>query len=315
MGFNGPPKAKVVEKENSPLATEGGVETREKSGEAFRQTVEAGIREALDIIRDRFEHAENPLDNLAFHNTRHTEGVIERMKMILVALQAEERVALLGELVAAYHDIVQKYDVVDGMRKRNIGANEQESDAELFAYMQARQQVFSKEDVMIVNETIEEATTPDWNVTNKTVFQPNQSRYSGDIARALAFADLGTAGMEEPDAYIVDGNNLFREENIDIADALQNPDLLTDTQRESFTKRMLAWTSSQPSFAEGRKNLLDVELGSLPEEKAKAVKELFLHFDRNIRRAEQNVTHREKMSFEELAQDFGYKVPSLVSVG
>jgi len=293
----------------------------------FEKAIEGGISKALTTISQRFEYSENPLDNLAFHNTQHTKGVIERTKKILEAMGASDRLVRLGEFIAANHDTVQEYEIIvdenSGVKKRNrfVEKNEDASAEEAVAYMRTYPAIFDDEDMETVREAIQ-ATIPGFDKEKKTVMQPNllesidaaiaeqrlMTSASELVARALALADLGTAGMEEPDSFIHDGDAVFREENIDVLEALQHSHSLSDEQKEVLMKRMLNWTESQTVFARGREASLDKELEGLPEDMERSVRRLFVHFDANIQRAQSKVDRRKLMTFEELVRDFGYEI-------
>lgn len=293
----------------------------------FEKAIEDGIIKALTVISQRFEYSENPLDNLAFHNTQHTKGVIERTKKILEAMGATDRLVRLGEFIAANHDTVQEYEITvdanSGVKKRSrfIEKNEDASADEAIAFMRTYPSIFDEEDMETVREAIQ-ATIPGFDMGKRTVIQPNllesidaatvQERLmtsaSELVTRALALADLGTAGMEEPDSFVHDGDAIFREENIDVLEALQHLQSLSDVQKETFMKRMLDWTTNQIAFAQGREASLDKELEGLPEDMERSVRKLFTHFDANIQRAQSKVDRRKLMTFEELVRDFGYEI-------
>ena len=290
----------------------------------FEEAIKDGITAALANISQRFEHAENPLDNLAFHNTQHTKSVIERTKKILEAMGVNKGLVMLGEFIAAHHDTVQDYSVSekDGkkMRARFIEKNEEASIEEAVVYMRANPSVFDEEDIEIVREAIQ-ATIPRYDVEKKTIKQPHllesveaammRQRLMTDkselVTRAIALADLGTAGMDDSESFVHDGNAIFQEENIDITEALQHPKSLSNAQKESFQKRMLDWTANQIFFAKGREALFDKELEGLPEKMERNVRALFTEFGSNIQRAQAKADIRKTMSFEDLVRDFGYK--------
>lgn len=284
--------------------------------------IKLGSEKALAGIKEKFELAPGAKDKLSFHNTEHTQGVIGRTEKILKALGASEKDVELGRLAAAFHDTVQGWEenVVDdgsnkkSVRKRFAGDNESKSAEEAVSFMEGvngelGQPIFSGEDEERMKEAIA-ATIPGFNSEKSTVMQPNLSAESSPVARALALADLGTAGMEGPDSYLAEGDKLFREENLDIMDALSKPEGLTDDQKEYFRTRMVNWSKFQSKFAKGRKELLDSELAGLPEQGKEAVKELFSKFDDSILAAEQVAAVREKMGFSELLTEFGYKEPT-----
>lgn len=299
-----------------------GVEGRRSS---FEHAVEEGTREALHLIHERFEEAANPRDKLDFHNTHHTEGVIRRTKKILEAIRAVEpksvtpRMIQLAGLIASGHDTVQAYDVdliedeghTKLVRKRHVGENEQASAQELIARVTEigtktrAGSALTKKDEEILREAID-VTVPDFSPELQTITQPHLSEQSSLIARAVALADLGGAGMDGPDVFLREGDALFREEQIDITEALRTPGNLSEDDRDYFKKRMLAWSESQSTFAEGRKTLFEQEIAGLSEKVQNTVRVLFSHFDESVTRSLLKTKEREGMSFEALARDMGY---------
>lgn len=302
---------------------EAGQESIDKLRE---KAVMQGAEEAQMKIKQRFE---NPLDEknyLPFHDRAHTESVMSRTERILDAIQkvgpdlVSDKDVQNGILAAAFHDTVNSSEeniVRDGdrtkiMRKRFTGNNEQKSADEAVEFMgqaatESKAYIFSKNDVAIVREAIA-ATVPDFNPEKKTVVQPNLKEESSIVARALALADLGTAGMDGPKKFLKEGDDLFREENLDIAKALLKPEQIDEAQKDYFRQRMLGWTKFQPAFARGRKELLDDELRGFPEKAKDAIKKLFDKFDLSIQAAGERAKRREEMSCEEIARDMGYKI-------
>jgi hypothetical protein len=225
-----------------------------------------------------------------------------------------EKDVALGVLAAAFHDVVQEWqeNQIDGkvMRQRFVVANEQASahEAELFLSTLKNvvgERVFSDEDIATVVDAIG-GTIPDFSVEHKTVIQPNITEKSLLLARVLALADLGAAGMDGASAFLQEGNSLFREENLDMVRSLEYPESVTDEEKARYQKRMIAWSNFQPAFAAGRKKLLDQELRGMPETAQASVKKLFGKFDEAILAATERAQARAKMSFEELAIDMGF---------
>lgn len=297
-----------------------GFEGKERPPFSFDQAIEIGVRSAEDIIRKRFEQAATPEGNLAYHNTQHTEGVIRRTKEILEAVArvdqaaATERLEKLGKLAAAWHDTVQDYSVEsveDGaftkkILKRFVTKNEHKSAEEAIEHMRAMGDVFSDEDEELVRSAIE-VTIPAFS-PEKGVVQPNLTSESALVARAVALADLGAAGMDGPEHFLHEGDAIFREDTIDISEALQHSENLSDDQKAFFRSRMIGWSEGQEKFAITRKANLDAELEGLSEEEQAAVKKLFNTFDESIEGARAQTERRKEMSFEDLARDFGYTV-------
>ncbi|MHB8913833.1 MAG: hypothetical protein ACYC4I_02375 [Minisyncoccota bacterium] len=297
-----------------------GFEGKERPPFSFDQAIEKGMMSARDLIKKRFEQAATPEGNLEYHNTRHTESVIRRTKEILTAIArvqqdaAHERLEKLGELAAAWHDTVQEYEVVpvaDGVftkkiLKRFVIKNEHKSAEEAVEFMRSARGAFSDEDEELVRSAIE-VTIPDFS-PEKGVMQPNLTSESTLVARAVALADLGAAGMDGPEHFLPEGDAIFREDNVDISEALHHPEDLSDEQKAFFKSRMIGWSEGQEKFAITRKANLDAELEGLSEEEQVAVKNLFNTFDESIEGARAQTERRKEMSFEDLARDFGYKV-------
>lgn len=297
----------------SPITTEA-VESRD-------EIVNQGVNEALEGIRQKYEVSENLRENLPYHNTEHTQGVINRVNTILKTIQenAPESVSdkdiELAVLAAAFHDTVQNWEEkVDGSivkRQRFAGQNEDDSAGLAVGFMteqnlKAGQDIFSPQDKEIVGEAIR-ATVPGWNPEAGTVIQPNLTAESSLVARAIALADVNTAGIEGPQALLYDTANLFREDNLDILDAIASGQSLSDEQKQSYRDRMMAWIRTQSGFIQGRKQLLDSELVGIPEEALEAVKALFNKFDETVERIKEVTNECEKMEFEELAFELGYE--------
>ncbi len=287
---------------------------------SFEQAINLGIQHALKRVKERFEQAENPLDRLDYHNSAHTTAVIERTKKILRTVEEavpgslSERLIGLGEYIAANHDTVQEYEIVtresDGaqIRRRFAQRNETASaDEALEDIHKINPDLLTAEEKDLVRRAID-VTVPDYDPKLGTVIQPNLTPESSLVIRALALADLGAAGMDEYEAFAEEGNANFREENIDIAQAVAEPQNVSEEQKTAFTKRMLAWSETQRRFAEGRKAMLDTELAGLPEEAQRAVAGLFTHFNENIQHAQARTEVRNTLPFEELIRDFGYPV-------
>ncbi len=292
---------------------------------SFKEAIAAIKQQALRLIKERFEKDPYDVDTLDFHNTRHTEGVIRRTEAILNAIRnvdtqvVSEKDILLGGLAAAWHDTVQKYhveEVSDGsntkkIRRRHTIENEHASAEEAIVHMaeickkRGTPSLFTEDDEAVIREAID-VTIPGFDLERKTVIQPHLKPESHVVTRAVALADIGTSGMEDLDAFLQDGDAVFREENIDIREVLKNKEMISDAQKEFFRQRMIAWNEGQKKFVEGRKALLDTELKGLSDVTKAAVQQLFKRFDENIEGMKEKITQRKDMSFEELTKDMGY---------
>lgn len=294
---------------------------------SFELVINTGIENALSAVEKQYGH-------LPFHNREHTEAVMRRTERILRVIKEHnpplvtDRDILLGKFAAAFHDRYQisipvsSVDKDTGltkvMRSRAIQGNEGVSAYDAIQFMDRvnemqQPDMFSGDDMKLIGEALQ-GTTPGFNPDKKTVVQPLIEKGSSLITYALALADLGDAGMDGPDAFVNAGVNLFREENLDVEEAIknatdkENPVALTDQQKEFFKKRMLAWSGFQPSFAQGRNELFEQEIAVFPDETKAILRQEFSKFGESMAAAQKKHGDREKMSFEDLARDFGYKI-------
>jgi hypothetical protein len=290
-----------------------------RAGINARNCIDAGIAYALSLIRSRYETNSDPDNDMPFHCAAHTAGVIRRTGALLRAMDAAEREHRLGRIAAAFHDTVQRWvprPLSDGriLRSRCTGQNEADSAAEAVGWMlQGSIKDFDEHDGLLVTQAIL-ATVPGWDAANETVSQPNLTPNSPVVVRAVALADLGTAGMEAA-AFVETGDQLFREENLDIARALRaantHPGLPADAI-ENYKARMLAWSRSQSGFAHGRRARLEIELGNLGSPAKAAVRALFSSFNTSLAAAAESLKAREPRSPWEVARAMGYRIPGAI---
>lgn len=259
---------------------------------------------ALDSIRDRFESGRVP-DHMHYHNSAHTAGVISRARAIGRAIDMPDRDLLLLVIAAAFHDIVQYWSPDprdDGSiyRRRHAGRNEVASAFEAIEAMTQLDVDFMPEEQGIVASAII-GTIPGWDHECATVVQPFLVEHG--VVRALALADIGSAGMD-PAMYRLDGPNLFAEENLDIMGTLgrvrQSSDI-SQADQDAYRGRYVAWLRVQPEFARGRREcLVNGELDGLDEEHKARVEGLFCHFDQSIAAAEAAALDAETLPFVQL---------------
>ena len=266
-------------------------------------------RNATDIPKEEFEKTRELL-KMPFHRVAHTREVVERTEEILEAM-VNGGVALsemdfqLGRMIAAGHDLVQKWTTVERPngkieRVRFKVRNERESADQLLGIM--AEYGCPSVDEQVVRAAFD-ATIPDgWD--GSTVVQKHLTSESHPLVRAVALADLGAAGMD-PDSYVRGGDELFVEENLDML--VLDIDTLDETKKEAYRERMLAWSQVQISFAEGRKARFEEELGNLPEEAKEQLRQVFQHFDASIQKAQEHFARREAMSFEDVYEVMGFK--------
>lgn len=301
---------------------ENHVETIESSGD-FNSNIEKAISEAMDLLKERYEDQLEEKDNLPFHNVEHTQGVMRRVEAILKAIQEADPALVsdhdieIGRLASAYHDTVQQWEenrVKDGdfekvLRKRFIGKNETASSDEAVAFMlkaNENEVIFSDDDKVTVQRAID-TTVPGWDVKNGTVMQPNLKESNSPVERALALSDIGVAGIDGPEKFLPEGKALFREENLDILEAIRSGEDIPKAKQEFFKKRMVGWLKSQAGFAKGRQARLEEEIKSIPSEEArKSVAKLFSKFEDSIKASKEVADEAEGMTFEELVKYMGY---------
>lgn len=298
----------------------------EKKEDPFDLYLNKGVDAALLKIGNDFENSANEEEKLPFHNREHTEGVIRRTSLILSALKeadpllVNEQDIILGRFAAAFHDLIQKWEknslqekeFVKITRRRFSTDNERASADEAIKFMEEinrenDEEIFSENNKRVVREAIE-VTIPGFDPSLQTVIQPNLKENTSLIARAVALADIGAAGMEGPEAFLPEGDALFREENLDILKALKNPRNISEKEKEYYQKRMLNWSKSQESFVQGRKTRLAEELQGIPEKGKEIIASLFNEFDDSVREINEKNKERENMSFEELAVNMGYSL-------
>ncbi|WP_435011981.1 hypothetical protein P12x_006093 (plasmid) [Tundrisphaera lichenicola] len=278
-------------------------------------TVGDGLAYALALLRSRFEGNGEAEDDMAYHRADHTAGVIRRTGDLLRAMGTGDREYQLGLLAAAFHDTVQGWASAatpDGkvLRRRFSGRNEIDSAAEAVAWMRQADGAFGEPDFDLVTWAIL-ATIPAWDAANGTVSQPLLTADAPATVRAVALADLGIAGMDG-EAFLATGDQLFREENLDIGRALRRCTRRADlgaATLEGYKQRMLAWSRSQPDFARGRRARLGQELGDPNGPAAGAVRALFGGFEAAIGAAEEAVGARELLPPWGVARAMGYPIP------
>ena len=291
---------------------------------SYERTWKRAETAALRLIRERFEVPKNPLDRMEYHVQRHTHEVVHRAKKILAVLRElrliSEKEEALGIVSAAFHDTVQEYDIVeegsgDALAKKRVrrrGDNEDKSAEEAVMFLKGENRhreddEFGEADFTLVRNGIW-STFPAYDTKLGTVVQPRMRAHYSLAARAVAMADLNGVGMEESENYMHEGDALFREENIDVAESLANLDSLSPPRRDFLRSRMLGFTKIQISFAKGREIAFKDDLAAFPAEARRRIEELFPMFVANGLVAEEVYARRSKLSLEQLARDMGYDI-------
>src|SRR5262249_3263579 len=107
---------------------------------------------------------------------------------------------------------------------------------------------------------------------------------SHPIVRSIALADLSAAGTDTMQ-YLRDGPDLFAEDEMDIAHALQRARKVSDIDaatQDLYRDRFLHWLQAQAMFATGRKELFEEEHGAIPEACKRRLRDIFNAFDTSI---------------------------------
>lgn len=259
------------------------------------------VEKAIALIRQRHESGRVP-DHMHYHNSEHTIAVIDRARAIGQALGMSDRHLLLTVIAAAFHDSVQRWMAVEGeggvvTRKRLTGRDEVASAAEAVEAMAALEVRFTPDESGVVASAII-GTIPGWDAEAATVCQPFLIEHP--VIRAVALADLGSAGMD-PVMYRRDGPALFAEENLDLMEAIMSAQRASDipaTNQQFYRARYLAWLNVQPGFARGRESRLDNgELDGLEPQAHSRVRALFCHFDETVAEAEAAVAAAQTLEF------------------
>lgn len=301
----------------------------------LKQAVAEGVRRATEAIRSNYDDQTrrgqpSERENLPYHNLSHTRSVVDYTVRILKAIRAADSTAVsdsdiaLGELAAAFHDVVQKTNSIESgegtrkkvMRTRVPGESEQLSIVEMQAYVAGANReaqnkghgvIFSDDDIAACEHAIR-ATVPTFDTDLGTVIQNNLTSRSSIIAHAVALADLGTPGLAGGPMFRGDGTALFREMNIDVGDEIRTTTIaeIGEERLDFFADRAREWMKSQVRFAEGRKARFEKEIEFLSDAARSAVRELFSHFDHAIDSAREFVRTLEIVSSANVLRHMGY---------
>jgi hypothetical protein len=298
-----------------------------KQSNEFDFHVDRGIKWALARIKMNFEHSPNARYHLPYHDSAHTLFVIKKVEVILDSICSADlrlvskRDIQIGRFAAAFHDVFIRWEksiVKEGqytkiLRKRLLPdsiENEKASAEIALNYMDMvnevyQTEIFTSRDKALVKEAIE-VTLPKFDPNIDTVIQPRLTKDSSLVALAVALADVGAAGLDSK-VFTDGGDRLFREENIDIFEAIElnNKKISKDTL-DYYAGRMRKWSQSQIGFAKGRKIRSQTEIQVLPPIARDKVLSLFNNFDNSIEIAQKLLDERSRMDFIDLINDMGY---------
>ena len=277
-------------------------------------------QEVLVVLEDKYQrwNKESKYDYLPFHNQLHTIGVERRAVQIAECIGFED--IELVRLCALFHDIVQDYEVkqcgVFLKRSRKTGYNEKESFDVFIEYItQYYSEYFERIDEI---KSAFLATIPSFK--QDQVLQKNLTPESPLLARILAMADLGSAGMESAEVFFSEGCVLFREGYLDLYGA--GIDDFYDEFIRAMIGSMHNWLKGQISFIKSRKEIFEDDIKIFDDIIKGELTKLFSNFDVNLKyifgkKEEfesltgnyQNQTGRDlKNTFEQALKFFGYRV-------
>jgi hypothetical protein len=286
----------------------------------FDIAIEKGIDQATTLLLDRFGPLNKKSPEQFYHTLPHSQRVAEGAVAILNAMGATPREQQLARLVGYWHDVVQKAGEPQAGKEENYkgfffqrrklarkrGQNEIDSALELELFMK-QHTAFTDDDIKVAKEAIN-LTFPDFKTVqtkepyipfpgaapttqSATAFQPSLTSESSNIAKAVCLADLGVPGMDglpkgKVHAFISDGNNLFREEQLDIPDLLKEAgDSKTTPEKKDAIKEFIAmrikeYYQGQMSFVAGREAYFNNhEINLFGEDKRPLLQALFSKFD------------------------------------
>lgn len=315
----------------------------QQPGTVDRKRVDiATYRKAIDTLVDRtLATIEQKYERNPYHNTRHAKAVIERSVQILQAIKAidptlvseydieDARVngAKHDEIYETHSEKKREADGVSLMRKRNDDVEKRSADKlaedKTRLNQELGQPVFSAVGIQTGKQAIM-ATVPDWSEELGTIIQPNLGTAEAPLIPlviALAAADLAAGGMKGLAGETAAqegkrvGSEVFREENFDIAKAFKRGKPLTQEKGDFFKRRMITWSERQVRFYQGQKTRLPdlyskIEDPHLRQVMQEVITELFSEFDSTIAAAQQTLEARQKMSLNQLFEDFGYQKES-----
>ncbi len=292
-----------------PVAKEGKFISACKKGGSF----------ALSNIAVRYEQDPDPLNRLSYHNSAHSLMVGKNAMRILTSISSVNpavgpREIALGGFIGHSHDcrIVWKQELCsDGefpvKRRRRVPVrSELLSLGDTVEYMrktnrEEQEEVFTPDDLQVVTAGIW-VTVPDF--SNMTVVQPHLDRDTPIVARAVALADIGTAGLEGGAIFLQTSLALFQEDNMDLVE--EEFDKLPKRKQHWIRDRIFDWLSGQMQFVTGREKRLEEELGGLSPLEQSVVAELFNKFDDTKRTLAEFITEAHNLPFKALASVIGY---------
>lgn len=288
------------------------------------------VAKGLALLDQRFSpNSENPQ---IFHVKKHSEDVLRRGQFLVslvnkimpgfVSLVQLQRL----RTAAAFHDSIQDYSVenpgtIKEVRIRKRGPNEEGSGQEASSEMRnineiTGEEVFNNQDQSIVSKAVSNGTFVEWDGGLGTVVQTRVSKESSLEEKFMALIDIGGAGMDGAEQYILEGNAEFRELKIGITRVITQALSLEDglskisaEDREYISKEIRSWLAdSQVRFVQGRQRRLETELGWFDNEQVEEGlrREGFTKFEESIKAAQERAEFAKTSTFHQLLTLIGY---------
>ena len=284
---------------------------------------------------------------LYYHTIDHAYAVKRRANIIFQAIkpilikkiepQELNRIEYLINICAITHDMVQEFSfsIEDNQsRSRPLGVSETATINKLIDYIRQVNQnlspandreivIFTEVDINTIREAIQ-ATICHYDYLNHFIYQPylyQSDKQLSIIAQIIAWADLGTLGMEGIDIYLQEGILLFLEENPDIARLFaeqknnKSEGSLISAKLEkleeiypNLTEKLLKYARFMVKFAQGRKVNFEREIASLDEEAKNILRDrVFIYLtDDSIRQIESIVPTANNVTLTELLEFFNF---------
>jgi hypothetical protein len=274
-----------------PLANLDRIQAIDKS---LPDTFAEAVNRVKIYILAEFDR-EITLQQLYYHNREHIENVQRRSIIIFDAIipysqispADAERMRLLLDLCAVAHDAIQIFipqTTPATSRKREAGISEILTIEKLVTYIKDlnrelqehgidRSAQFSNSDILIIQEAIE-STICAFDPVDKGIYQPalyDRSKNLSLVSKILAFADIGSLGMDGIAAYNREGSLIFLEENPDIIPLIATESIAAlEIDRpelyENIRKRLLSRANFQVNFAKSRMSRFPQEVAGLSDE-------------------------------------------------
>lgn len=273
-------------------------------------------QEGKVLVRDRYEENTDPLHNYQYHKNGHSSRVeIEARAIATIIHDYDPRLLTARQVrftgpVARRHDEYIEFWVENGRMKRHIGLNEETSAISLETSMQGRNEVYGE---VFKPQDFRDGFTGIWVTVPKfivfnghpTVIQPNLTRESSAFDFCIAAGDLSSAAID-PKRLMNDGDELYREENIQVWLDLSGIEPLSSTRKGEIRDGILNGTNFQIGFALGRKDHLEEDMLCLPEGVKAKIRTYYCRFDESAEYARDVYQKRKDMNFVEILDDVGY---------